>query len=267
MSDNRKNSEQRLRDRKQPEYTQAKGHNKRVRDLYPEAWAESTITDRILADWIKEHKADTCPYCTGRVKEVDHRAPLSKGGTHSLDNLEMLCMPCNREKGDKSVEEFQAYRLVNPVVEAFKPTDEELRPGGRYRTLSLFRDLPGALPPLWTIEEFKCRYLTIADPTEYQVAIQLLGSWKHWQKLSSQKFLQRTLKELRSELKIKLRSAAVQRLLTTENVAAVKLLATEDLDFLTPAPRAPVGRPNKIVESLDESEELTADMLRIQSMN
>jgi len=46
----------------------------------------------------------TCVMCerSGRgVKlEVDHKIPLSKGGTDDLDNLQTLCFECNRGKRD-----------------------------------------------------------------------------------------------------------------------------------------------------------------------
>jgi len=33
--------------------------------------------------------------------EVDHRVPVSKGGSDDMDNLQTLCFDCNRGKGDK----------------------------------------------------------------------------------------------------------------------------------------------------------------------
>ena len=43
-----------------------------------------------------------CAQC-GSTEEpqIDHIKPWSKGGTHSLDNLQLLCGPCNRAKGDR----------------------------------------------------------------------------------------------------------------------------------------------------------------------
>jgi len=35
--------------------------------------------------------------------EVDHRVPVAKGGTDSLDNLWTLCIDCNRGKSDLSI--------------------------------------------------------------------------------------------------------------------------------------------------------------------
>lgn len=32
---------------------------------------------------------------------VDHIIPLSKGGTHSWDNVRLLCNACNSKKGNK----------------------------------------------------------------------------------------------------------------------------------------------------------------------
>lgn len=33
--------------------------------------------------------------------EIDHVKPVSKGGDSSIDNLQLLCKPCNRKKRDK----------------------------------------------------------------------------------------------------------------------------------------------------------------------
>jgi hypothetical protein len=33
--------------------------------------------------------------------EVDHIIPLSRGGEHTLDNMQTLCVPCNRGKSDR----------------------------------------------------------------------------------------------------------------------------------------------------------------------
>ena len=39
-----------------------------------------------------------------KLFEVDHVVPQSKGGTHHMDNLQLLCGSCNKIKGDKSQE-------------------------------------------------------------------------------------------------------------------------------------------------------------------
>lgn len=47
----------------------------------------------------------TCPMCWKKEPEihlsVDHKIPLSKGGTNYLDNIQPLCLNCNAKKGSK----------------------------------------------------------------------------------------------------------------------------------------------------------------------
>lgn len=55
----------------------------------------------------------TCQYCgaVGGKLEVDHILPFSKGGSDSLENLTTSCRKCNRQKHDKSAEEFLKWRI------------------------------------------------------------------------------------------------------------------------------------------------------------
>ena len=52
-----------------------------------------------------ESEFSTCPYCKKSFKtsamDVDHIFPLSKGGSHSAENIAMACPKCNGSKGDK----------------------------------------------------------------------------------------------------------------------------------------------------------------------
>ena len=50
----------------------------------------------------------TCQYChvVGGILEVDHIIPFSKGGSDDFENLVTSCRKCNRQKKDKSVEDF-----------------------------------------------------------------------------------------------------------------------------------------------------------------
>jgi hypothetical protein len=54
----------------------------------------------------------TCQYCgkVGGILEADHIVPFSKGGNDNLANLKTACRKCNRQKKDKSVEEFIKWR-------------------------------------------------------------------------------------------------------------------------------------------------------------
>lgn len=55
----------------------------------------------------------TCSYCKqiGGKLEVDHIVPFSKGGSDDFENLTTSCLRCNRQKKDKSVQEFNNWKL------------------------------------------------------------------------------------------------------------------------------------------------------------
>lgn len=54
----------------------------------------------------------TCVYCgkIGGKLEVDHVIPFSKGGGDDLSNLVTSCRHCNRQKHDKTSEEFMKWK-------------------------------------------------------------------------------------------------------------------------------------------------------------
>ena len=101
-----------------------------VKHLRSNGWSNAAIgrhcgvsgqyIGRILADnthwWanrkISVHKAQSgkCAGCMSEVpiecSEIDHIMPRSKGGTDSLDNLQMLCPSCNSVKNNGSMAEL-----------------------------------------------------------------------------------------------------------------------------------------------------------------
>lgn len=48
-----------------------------------------------------------CYLCGGPPEHLDHIVPLSRGGTHTPDNVAWACAPCNLSKGSKTLEEYQ----------------------------------------------------------------------------------------------------------------------------------------------------------------
>ena len=63
------------------------------------------------AGWHCEHCGKETPKDKRGTKdhdapELDHIIPLSKGGSHTLDNVQLLCRQCNSEKSDKLPDEW-----------------------------------------------------------------------------------------------------------------------------------------------------------------
>lgn len=57
------------------------------------------ITPELRAKIIRRDRK--CRYCgaTSGPWEIDHRVPISLGGTNRLSNLALSCVECNRRKG------------------------------------------------------------------------------------------------------------------------------------------------------------------------
>ena len=50
----------------------------------------------------QKHKCKKCgKECLIEEMEADHITPWSQGGHTTIDNCQMLCKKCNREKSDK----------------------------------------------------------------------------------------------------------------------------------------------------------------------
>jgi 5-methylcytosine-specific restriction endonuclease McrA len=47
-----------------------------------------------------------------REMTIDHKIPLSRGGSDSIENMEIACEPCNREKGCMTAEEWAESGLA-----------------------------------------------------------------------------------------------------------------------------------------------------------
>lgn len=62
--------------------------------------------------------ADRCFFCRelfafiGCAPTIDHLLPECRGGSHKLDNLVLSCPSCNRRKGSRTRDEFEASRYL-----------------------------------------------------------------------------------------------------------------------------------------------------------
>ena len=158
---------------------------------------------------------------------------------------------------------------------------------GRFRTKSLFMEhLLPAYPAHFTLKKFNVtkngkeyismykKYIEIGDPTEYQVATRLLGSWDHWLVLQKAQWFREELAGWRSELQIKMESERAKKMLEIVNggdpSSAAVIQATKWLaDRYGTKKDIKRGRPSK--DEVDnhlkrlkaEDEDLSEDLARL----
>lgn len=67
---------------------------------------------------LKIEEKNHCYYC-GELcnddKTIDHKHPVSRGGTNDIDNLVVACRSCNCSKNDKTEEEYRMWRNENDM--------------------------------------------------------------------------------------------------------------------------------------------------------
>jgi hypothetical protein len=77
---------------------------------------EATGKRVAFSEWqradLLDHHGRRCGVCGDEAGpfHIDHRDPLSRGGTNDDRNLWVLCAPCNLSKGNQTVDEFLARR-------------------------------------------------------------------------------------------------------------------------------------------------------------
>jgi hypothetical protein len=103
---------------------------------------------------------------------------------------------------------------------------------GRRLTSGLFEEFEredAAIPAPFKLSEWRKRYVEIADPTDYQAAMELLGDWDHWQLLLANQQFSVEVEKWRKEVEVKLRSEGVARLIKhskgPQGTAAARWLA------------------------------------------
>jgi 5-methylcytosine-specific restriction endonuclease McrA len=82
------------------------------------AQSDGTLTLAVVAA-LFDH-ASVCPYCgatmTAGDRSLDHCEPLSLGGPHSISNVLVCCVPCNRAKSQLTWHDWLAS--LSPVRRA-----------------------------------------------------------------------------------------------------------------------------------------------------
>jgi hypothetical protein len=291
-------------DRSNPEQAQVRAHNSRIRLRYPEIWKISTITNKSLHEWVLAQPKD-CPYkglnpgCNGIAKEIDHRVPLSReGALHTLENLQLICEPCNRSKHDQTEEEFlkslESQEVKKSIPSKLSLADYGISKAdlkdsiGRFRTVSLFKEMghqtqSDDYPCFFSLklEEDSDKYISVyrvymtyQDPTEYKIAVNLFGGIRHWKLLCDQSWFKVYLHRWRKELKARLRAYATEKILNIADsssngaLQALRVVLQEDTIFKSflddDIPTVKAGRPKKEKEVLEiPNDTLKDDMARI----
>ena len=65
---------------------------------------------------LMERQQGVCACCQRSIRKEfhrDHIVALASGGSNDISNIQLLCPPCNREKGARSMEEFLKTRSLN----------------------------------------------------------------------------------------------------------------------------------------------------------
>ena len=71
---------------------------------------------------IQKGKCMYCGHAPGKEYiDLDHKNPLSNGGSNNINNFQMLCGPCNRLKGNRTNTEFRRMYKFGPSTNARPP--------------------------------------------------------------------------------------------------------------------------------------------------
>ena len=84
----------------------------------PEARRRTRFSDDLKRKLCQDQNY-LCMYCGRRRAftdmEIDHKTPVKRGGSDNLRNLQVLCPPCNKRKGNQTDSEFRRrYKELLP---------------------------------------------------------------------------------------------------------------------------------------------------------
>jgi len=90
------------------------GHRRRSRMKNIKYKVTRAKLKKLIKNNIVKYFKLTCEYCKRKVTLknywLDHRKPISKGGTNHFNNLAVSCKKCNLSKNNKTVKQFMLTR-------------------------------------------------------------------------------------------------------------------------------------------------------------
>ena len=140
---------------------------------------------------------------------------------------------------------------------------------GKRVILGLFKEFARVdvkFKPVYTLQHCKDVFLECRDPSEYSVAMALLGDWEHWQEVRNHVLIKPHVDKWQAELAVKLQSEAIaqikQHARLPGGTAAAKWLAEKG--YVDGGIKKPVGRPKEIKEEIKPSTgRIAGDMARL----
>lgn len=140
---------------------------------------------------------------------------------------------------------------------------------GKRVILGLFKEFARCdvkFKPVFTLQEVKELFLDCRDPSEYSVAMTLLGDWEHWLEVRNHPIIKPHVEKWQAELTVKLRSEAIAQMKAHAKqqggTAAAKWLAEKG--YLGDEVKRPPGRPKEIKEEIKPSTgRIAGDMARL----
>lgn len=140
---------------------------------------------------------------------------------------------------------------------------------GKRVILGLFKEFARCdvkFKPVFTLQEVKELFLDCRDPSEYSVAMTLLGDWEHWLEVRNHALIKPHVDKWQAELAVKLQSEAIaqmkQHARLPGGTAAAKWLAEKG--YVDGGVKKPVGRPKEVKEVVAPSTgRIAGDMARL----
>jgi 5-methylcytosine-specific restriction endonuclease McrA len=99
-----------------PEQGRARAEKRRQQDIQA-GQKPSKYTRTLFKNICIINQRGKCYYCKKQLfneeGELDHKIPVNRGGTHIQGNFCVACLMCNRDKSDKTEEEFKDWLAKN----------------------------------------------------------------------------------------------------------------------------------------------------------